>query len=80
VGDAIASITRSMQFTAAQRTRQTTALIMADRADSTFILYNDDLKSKLKLWEELLLQTVSLVPRPNGPMAILKHTPTSFTP
>ena len=60
VGEAIASIAIDAVYSSPfQRTRQTTALIMADRADNITILYNDDLKEvNLKLWEELLFTDI----------------------
>ena len=60
VGSAVESIAIDAVYSSPfQRTRETTALIMADRTDSTTILYNDDLKEvNLKLWEELLFTDI----------------------
>ncbi len=60
VGTAIAGIAIDAVYSSPfQRTRQTTALIMADRTDRTTVLYNDDLKEvDLKLWEELLFTDI----------------------
>ena len=60
VGAAIESIAIDVVYSSPfQRTRQTTALVVADRTNSAEVLYNDDLKEvNLKLWEELLFKDI----------------------
>ena len=60
VGVALASIAIDVVYSSPfQRTRETTALAIADRTNSAEVLYNDDLKEvNLKLWEELLFKDI----------------------
>ena len=60
VGTALESIAIDVVYSSPfQRTRETTALVVADRTNSPEVLYNDDLKEvNLKLWEELLFKDI----------------------